>query len=990
MALSPYRSSLQGGTFRPSAMRLERPLSMGSSTKQSAAAAATVVTPPPRSKSSSSLSQTRRSASATRPSRDESGGRVRVAVRLRPRNADELIADADFGDYVELMPELKRLKLRKNNWDSETFQFDEVLTETASQKRVYEVVAKPVVESVLEGYNGTVMAYGQTGTGKTFTLGRLGEEDTADRGIMVRAMEDILADISSEQDAVTVSYLQLYMETVQDLLAPEKDNIPIVEDPKTGDVSLPGVTLYEVRDQRSFVELLQIGEANRFAANTKLNTESSRSHAILLVNVRKTVRPKQERELAALNENVTNLQLSKGHRIPTIRRSKLIIVDLAGSERVDKSGSEGHTLEEAKFINLSLTALGKCINALAENSPHVPIRDSKLTRLLRDSFGGTARTSLIVTIGPSPQHRGETTSTILFGQRAMRVENMMKLREEFDYKSLCRKLETDLDRLVAENERQNQAVLDAEEEMEQKIQEAQQSVTEAEKKLATTLEEMAAERFRFQKEHAETLHKLEQERALREKLEKELKDNAQNLHAQKEKQMQSEKAKHQKELEDFKQRHQQELIDLTKRLEVEHSQRDSLERKLVEVEHLVKQKGKIELGGQEQIMFLTNQCKELSRLKEKAEKELQEFRSKTTLATKKLKEENASLSKENKTLQHDLEESLKQKKALEHEVKNVKQQLFKLNFEADETRKSRDKEPTRTLIGSDSPLLNSHKPMNMRDSLNGQRASIAKLFEEVGLQKILSLLDSEDMGVRVHAVKVVANLAAEEANQEKIVEAGGMDSLLSLLQTSEDETIQRVAAGAIANLAMNETNQELIMAQGGIRLLARTANQAEDPQTLRMVAGAIANLCGNDKLQGRLREEGGIKALLGMVRSRHPDVLAQIARGLANFAKCESRGVTEGCRKERSLLIDDGALPWIISNANSESSPVRRHIELALCHLAQHEVNAKDLVAAGALWELLRISEECSREDIRNLAKRTLTASPTFQSELRKVHLGHG
>ncbi|KAH7439666.1 hypothetical protein KP509_04G071600 [Ceratopteris richardii] len=887
MALSPYRSSLQGGTFRPSAMRLERPLSMGSSTKQSAAAAATVVTPPPRSKSSSSLSQTRRSASATRPSRDESGvaGRVRVAVRLRPRNADELIADADFGDYVELMPELKRLKLRKNNWDSETFQFDEVLTETASQKRVYEVVAKPVVESVLEGYNGTVMAYGQTGTGKTFTLGRLGEEDTADRGIMVRAMEDILADISSEQDAVTVSYLQLYMETVQDLLAPEKDNIPIVEDPKTGDVSLPGVTLYEVRDQRSFVELLQIGEANRFAANTKLNTESSRSHAILLVNVRKTVRPKQERELAALNENVTNLQLSKGHRIPTIRRSKLIIVDLAGSERVDKSGSEGHTLEEAKFINLSLTALGKCINALAENSPHVPIRDSKLTRLLRDSFGGTARTSLIVTIGPSPQHRGETTSTILFGQRAMRVENMMKLREEFDYKSLCRKLETDLDRLVAENERQNQAVLDAEEEMEQKIQEAQQSVTEAEKKLATTLEEMAAERFRFQKEHAETLHKLEQERALREKLEKELKDNAQNLHAQK---------------------------------------------------------------------------------------------------------ENASLSKENKTLQHDLEESLKQKKALEHEVKNVKQQLFKLNFEADETRKSRDKEPTRTLIGSDSPLLNSHKPMNMRDSLNGQRASIAKLFEEVGLQKILSLLDSEDMGVRVHAVKVVANLAAEEANQEKIVEAGGMDSLLSLLQTSEDETIQRVAAGAIANLAMNETNQELIMAQGGIRLLARTANQAEDPQTLRMVAGAIANLCGNDKLQGRLREEGGIKALLGMVRSRHPDVLAQIARGLANFAKCESRGVTEGCRKERSLLIDDGALPWIISNANSESSPVRRHIELALCHLAQHEVNAKDLVAAGALWELLRISEECSREDIRNLAKRTLTASPTFQSELRKVHLGHG
>lgn len=990
MALSPYRSSVPGGSLRSSIVRVERPLSMGSTVKQVTAAAVPPSPSSTRSKSSMpSLPQARRSSPASR--KDDSGvsGRVRVAVRLRPRNADELLADADFGDYVELMPELKRLKLRKNNWDSETFQFDEVLTESASQKRVYEVVAKPVVESVLEGYNGTVMAYGQTGTGKTFTLGRLGEEDTADRGIMVRAMEDILADTSSEQDAVTVSYLQLYMETVQDLLAPEKDNISIVEDPKTGDVSLPGATLVEVRDQRSFVELLQIGEANRFAANTKLNTESSRSHAILLVNVKKTVKFKQERELVVLNENVSNIQISKGHRIPTIRRSKLLIVDLAGSERIDKSGSEGHTLEEAKYINLSLTALGKCINALAENSPHVPIRDSKLTRLLRDSFGGTARTSLIITIGPSPQHRGETTSTILFGQRTMKVENMVKLKEEFDYKSLCRKLETDLDTLIAENERQNQAVLDAEEEMQLKIEEAQNSVMEAEKKLATTLEEMTAEKLRLQKEHMETIFKLEQERTLRERLEKELKDNTQTLHTQKEKQMQSERARHRKELDDCKQKHQQEVMELTKRLEAERSLKEVIERKFQEVEHLVKQKGKIELGDQEQILLLTNQFQKESQLREQAERELQDWQSQTALTTKDSKEENAKLRDEVKSLKQDLEEQLKQKKKLEHEVKNLKQQLLHISYEADETRKSLDKEPARTSIGSDSPLMNVHKPVHMRESLNGQRATIAKLFEQVGLQKILSLLDSEDMDVRVHAVKVVANLAAEEANQEKIVEAGGLGSLLTLLQSSEDETIRRVAAGAVANLAMNETNQELIMAQGGIRLLARTANEAEDPQTLRMVAGAIANLCGNDKLQGKLREEGGIKALLGMVRSRHPDVLAQIARGLANFAKCESRGIAQGQRKGRSLLIDDGALPWIVSNASSEASPIRRHIELALCHLAQHEVNAKDLVAAGALWELVRISKECSREDIRSLAKRTLGASPIFQSELKKMHLTH-
>ncbi|PPD69243.1 hypothetical protein GOBAR_DD33877 [Gossypium barbadense] len=161
-------------------------------------------------------------------------GRVRVAVRLRPHNAEESVADADFADCVELQPELKRLKLRKNNWDTDTYEFD---------------------EGVLDGYNGTIMAYGQTGTGKTYTLGRLGEEDIANRGIMVRAMEDILAEVSPEIDSVLVSYLQLYMESLQDLLDPTNDNISIVEEPKSGDVSLPGATLVEIRDQQSFMSI---------------------------------------------------------------------------------------------------------------------------------------------------------------------------------------------------------------------------------------------------------------------------------------------------------------------------------------------------------------------------------------------------------------------------------------------------------------------------------------------------------------------------------------------------------------------------------------------------------------------------------------------------------------------------------------------------------------------------------------------------------------
>ncbi|KAF2282656.1 hypothetical protein GH714_043766 [Hevea brasiliensis] len=816
-------------------------------------------------------------------------GRVRVAVRLRPRNAEELVADADFADCVELQPELKRLKLRKNNWDSDTYEFDEVLTEFASQKRVYEVVAKPVVESVLDGYNGTVMAYGQTGTGKTFTVGYLGDDDTSARGIMVRAMEDILADVSLESDSISVSYLQLYMESIQDLLDPANDNIAIVEDPKTGDVSLPGATLVEIRDRHSFVELLRLGEAHRIAANTKLNTESSRSHAILMVHVRRSVGGGEDTFSSEIDSSSHLVKPVK----PLVRKSKLVLVDLAGSERVHKSGSEGHMLEEAKSINLSLSALGKCINALAENSAHVPVRDSKLTRLLKDSFGGTARTSLIITIGPSPRHRGETTSTILFGQRAMKVENMLKIKEEFDYKSLSRKLEIQVDKLIAENERQQKAFDDEK------------------------------ERLKCQMEYVESVKKLEEKMVTNQK---------------------------------------------------KHDHYDFIKDKC---------NGEVPGTTSEEVDEIKKLLQNETQLRKTAEEEVNKLKSQL---------ENFMLSMaggdtEIVKLHRILEDEAHNKKKLEEEILILQSQLLQLTLEAEQTRRHLVRVGYGNgFAGSDS-FVSQIRHSQFKDAGNGQKAPMATLFEQVGLQKILTLLESEDANTRIHAVKVVANLAAEEANQEKIVEAGGLTSLLMLLGRFEDETVRRVAAGAIANLAMNEANQELIMTQGGISLLSMTAGDAEDPQTLRMVAGAIANLCGNDKLQMKLRSDGGIKALLGMVRCGHPDVLSQVARGIANFAKCESRTSMQGMKGGRSLLIEDGALPWIVQNANNEAAPIRRHSELALCHLAQHEVNAKDMVSGGALWELVRISRDCSRDDIRSLARRTLNSSPTFRSEMRRLRI---
>ncbi|KAF1874741.1 hypothetical protein Lal_00007355 [Lupinus albus] len=888
-------------------------------------------------------------------------GRVRVAVRLRPRNAEESEADADFADCVELQPELKRLKLRKNNWDTDTYQFDEVLTEFASQKRVYEVVARPVVEIVLGGYNGTIMAYGQTGTGKTYTLGRLGEEDTAARGIMVRAMEDIFANVSFKTDSVSVSYLQLYMETIQDLLDPANDNITIVEDPKTGDVSLPGATLVEIRDQQSFIELLRLGEAQRFAANTKLNTESSRSHAILMVHVKRSI---NGRDATLSTENGNHQHMVKSLNPPVVRKGKLVVIDLAGSERINKSGSEGHTLEEAKSINLSLSSLGKCINALAENSVHVPFRDSKLTRLLRDSFGGTARTSLIITIGPSPRHRGETASTIMFGQRAMKVENMVKLKEEFDYKSLSRRLDIELEKLIMEHERQQKAF---EDEIERLATEAEHRISEAERNHADSLEK---ERMKYQKDYMDSIKKLEEQLVMNQ----------------------------QKNDDPHKKPGGEDLNIPVKPNEIAIR---GFENNLT-ARHLI-----IPKVSAEELGDLKKMLQKETLLRKATEGEVNIL--KTQVAELKMSE--ASGKTEILKLHKMLEDEVRQKEKLEGEIAILQSPLLQSSLETHETKREVDRAGFEKEVGNLDSLISQVK-LQQHASGNGEKPSMAKLFEQVGLHKILSLLEAEDADVRIHAVKVVANLAAEElgvikssaltsvqfdvteTNQGKIVEAGGLTSLLTLLKSSQDETIHRVAAGAIANLAMNETNQELIMAQGGISLLSMTAGNADDPQTLRMIAGAIANLCGNvslhlDKLQMKLRSEGGIKALLGMVRCRHPDVHAQVARGIANFAKCESRASSQGAKSGRSFLIEDGALQWIVQNANNELSSIRRHIELALCHLAQHEVNARDMISGGALWELVRISRECSREDIKTLAHRTLISSPTFQTEMRRLRINY-
>ncbi|XP_009116179.1 kinesin-like protein KIN-UC isoform X2 [Brassica rapa] len=955
---------------------------------------------------------------------DNDPGRVRVSVRVRPRNGEELKSDADFADLVELQPEIKRLKLRKNNWNSESYRFDEVFTDTASQKRVYEGVAKPVVEGVLSGYNGTIMAYGQTGTGKTYTVGKIGKDDAAERGIMVRALEDILASASSASSvSVEISYLQLYMETIQDLLAPEKSNISINEDGKTGEVSVPGATVVNIQDLDHFFQVLQVGETNRHAANTKMNTESSRSHAILTVYVRRAMNEKAETGTKSPKPESLG---DKG--IPRVRKSKLLIVDLAGSERINKSGTDGHLIEEAKFINLSLTSLGKCINALAEGSSHIPTRDSKLTRLLRDSFGGSARTSLIITIGPSARYHAETTSTIMFGQRAMKIVNMVKLKEEFDYESLCRKLETQVDHLTAEVERQTKLRNSEKLELEKRLRECENTFAEAEKNAARS-KFLEKENARLELRMKELLKDLEMQKdqcdLMRDKatqLEMNLKNTKQQLEssAYKEKladaskvyetkiavlvqrvedeQARSTNAEHQlnemknilsnqqksihdqemgnyqyqRELAEATYTYESKIAELQKKLEDEHARSNSAEEQLRQMKSIISDRQVLSQEN-EKTNELKKKLEELSQMYESTVDELQTVK----LDYDDLLHQKEKLGEEVRDMKERLLLEEKQRKQMESELSKLKKNLRESETVVEDKRVKEDLPKGPSESGA---LPGSQRSHGLKKSLSGQRATMARLCEEVGVQKILHLIKSEDLEVQIQAVKVVANLAAEESNQVKIVEEGGVEALLTLVQSSQNSTILRVASGAIANLAMNEKSQDLIMNKGGAQLLAKMVTKTDDPQTLRMVAGALANLCGNEKFLKLLKEEEGIKGLLTMAQSGNIDIIAQVARGMANFAKCETREIMQGRRKGRSLLLEEGALEWLTSNSHIESASTQRHIELALCHLAQNEANAIDFKRTGSVTEIVRISVESSRDDIRSLAKKILRSNPHFSN----------
>lgn len=324
-------------------------------------------------------------------------GNIRVFCRVRPKIKEDgggvmgnIVVDYDRDD--------NGLIYVNNKGRSQTFEMDLVFTPESTQQQVFDEV-QSLVTSCVDGFNVCIFAYGQTGSGKTFTM----EGNKDNPGINQRALAMLFKETEDRgQDwtyTITVSVMEIYNEMIRDLLSGDPSYKMEVKMKSDGGLHVPGLCSEEVKSVEDVNQVFALGQKNRATATTNMNEHSSRSHALLTVQV---------------------LGVNKTTNVRTM--GKLNLVDLAGSERVSKSGADGTRLKEAQNINKSLSCLGDVIHALRSKQSHVPYRNSKLTYLLQDSLGGDSKTLMIVQIAPVEKNLGESVCSLNFAQRVRTVE----------------------------------------------------------------------------------------------------------------------------------------------------------------------------------------------------------------------------------------------------------------------------------------------------------------------------------------------------------------------------------------------------------------------------------------------------------------------------------------------------------------------------------------------------------------------------------------
>uniref|UniRef100_A0A8D0SMN3 Kinesin-like protein n=2 Tax=Sus scrofa TaxID=9823 RepID=A0A8D0SMN3_PIG len=430
----------------------------------------------------------------------ESCDNVKVVVRCRPLNEREKsMCYKQAVSVDEMRGTITVHKTDSSNEPPKTFTFDTVFGPESKQLDVYNLTARPIIDSVLEGYNGTIFAYGQTGTGKTFTMEGVRAVPEL-RGIIPNSFAHIFGHIAkAEGDTrflVRVSYLEIYNEEVRDLLGKDQtQRLEVKERPDVG-VYIKDLSAYVVNNADDMDRIMTLGHKNRSVGATNMNEHSSRSHAIFTITI--------ECSEKGVDGNMH------------VRMGKLHLVDLAGSERQAKTGATGQRLKEATKINLSLSTLGNVISALVDGkSTHVPYRNSKLTRLLQDSLGGNSKTMMCANIGPADYNYDETISTLRYANRAKNIKNKARINED-PKDALLRQFQKEIEELKKKLEEGKKKVSpDKMVEMQAKIDEERKALEtkldmeeEERNKARAELEKREKDLLKAQQEHQSLLEKL--------------------------------------------------------------------------------------------------------------------------------------------------------------------------------------------------------------------------------------------------------------------------------------------------------------------------------------------------------------------------------------------------------------------------------------------------------------------------------------------------
>ena len=386
---------------------------------------------------------------------------IRVFLRVRPPMGREMKGHTFNNLKTDPIDKtIVTLNTGGENKTNRTYNFHRVFDQNTSQEEVYQNYAKEAVQKACEGYHGVLFVYGQTGSGKTYTIANTtpGQE-----GVLPRAVRELWTHVHNDKNwdyQISVTFVQLYNEALTDMLSDDVHN---------NGVRLSGVTdrrndimvvsdkpphagiEREVVSEAETMKLFHHGNKNRAQASTLMNAESSRSHTVFIINVRKQ----------ALREGA-----SSGEGQPSATLGKLVICDLAGSERIKKTEAKGQQLKEAQSINGSLLILGRVVEALTDKkSQHAPFRESKLTRLLQYSLCGWGKTSIIVNVSPADDNTDETHAAIRFGQRAIQIKQDSMKHTVTDYKALYMELQAQLD------ERRDTIVAECRADLEQKYEE---------------------------------------------------------------------------------------------------------------------------------------------------------------------------------------------------------------------------------------------------------------------------------------------------------------------------------------------------------------------------------------------------------------------------------------------------------------------------------------------------------------------------------------